>query len=123
MFWSSDTCQNKVSADQQRDHITHTIWTLSRSAVFLFCFVFFFFFSLTAHRELVVDWIAGKIQVRHTPEHKRGLIFCAVSVARRGYTAMLLQQKLLTVDGFRVQVENGLENIFFLHFSLVSIQV
>ena len=27
-----------------------------------------------------------------------------------------------TVNAFRVQVENGLENVFFLHFSLVSIQ-
>ena len=27
-----------------------------------------------------------------------------------------------TVNAFRVQVENGLENVLFLHFSLVSIQ-
>ena len=29
---------------------------------------------------------------------KRGIIFRALSVARRGYTAMLRQQKFLTVD-------------------------
>ena len=43
-------------------------------------------------------------------------------MARRGYTAMLRQQKLLTVDAFRVQVENGLEN-FFSCISLASIQI
>ncbi|XP_068718885.1 uncharacterized protein [Montipora capricornis] len=30
---------------------------------------------------------------------------------------MLCQKQFLTVDAFRVQVENGLENIIFLHFS------
>ena len=54
-----------------------------------------------------------------TPEDKQGLIFCALSVARCGYTAMLTHQKLLTVDAFRFQVENGLENIFFPAFFAV----
>ena len=40
-----------------------------------------------------------------TPD--RGLIFRVLSVARRGYRAMLRQQKLLTVDAFRVQVRFG----------------
>ena len=34
-------------------------------------------------------------------------------MARRGYTAILRKLKLLTVDTFRVQVGNGLENNFF----------
>ena len=57
-------------------------------------------------------WLDRRLKLGQTltPEHKRGLIFCALSVARRGYKAMLHQQKLL-------------EKIFFLHFSLVSIQV
>ena len=50
----------------------------------------------------------------HTPE--RGLIFRALSVARRGYTAMLRQQKFLTVDAFRVQVQFG-KNIFLAFFA------
>ena len=61
--------------------------------------------KLTADQGLVVDWIAGSSKVRHTPE--RGFIFRALSVARRGYTAILRQQKLLTVDAFRVQVRFG----------------
>ena len=48
----------------------------------------------------------------HTPE--QGLIFRAFSVARRGYTAILRQQKLLTVDAFRVQVR--FEKYIFLAF-------
>ena len=44
-------------------------------------------------------------------------------MARRGYKAILREQKILTVHAFRVQVENGLENIFFPAFALVSIQV
>ena len=57
------------------------------------------------------------------PEHKRGLIFRALSVARRGYTAILyINERSYTVNAFRVQMENGLEDVFFLHFSLVSIQ-
>ena len=56
----------------------------------------------------------------HTPE--RGLIFRTLSVARRGCTAILRQQKLLTVDAFRVQVRFG-KFIFFLHFALVSVHV
>ena len=107
-----------------RPHRAHNLDLIEVICFFFFVVVVVFvFFKLSADQELVVDWIAGEIQVRHTPQHKRGLIFRAVSVARRGYTAMLRQQKLLTVDAFRVQVENGLENIFFLHFSLVSIQV
>ena len=45
-----------------------------------------------------------------------------LSVARRGYTGILRQLKLLTVDGFRVQVENGLGKKNFLNFLPVSIQ-
>ena len=35
-----------------------------------------------------------------TPEHKRGYIFRALSVARRGYTAMLRPQKIMIADAF-----------------------
>ena len=126
MFWLFDTCQNKVSADQQ--HVT-----ISRAQIDLIE-VSCFFFKLTADQGLVVDWIAVSSYVRHLSiNDKRGLIFRALSVARRGYTTMLRHQKLKeergswergwTVDSFRVQVENGLENISFLYFSLVSIQV
>ena len=47
----------------------------------------------------------------NSPEHKRGLIFYHIS------TKVLTQS-----NAFRVHVENGLEDVFFLHFSLVSIQ-
>ena len=102
MLWSIDTCQNKVSADQY--HVT--IWWAQvgpyrGQLVFL---------KLTADQGLVVDWIAhSHLRINET-------IFRTLSVARRGYTAMLCQQKVLTVDAFHVQVR-------FLHFSLVSIQV
>ena len=49
-----------------------------------------------------------------TPE--QGLIFHALSVARRGYTAMLRQYKLLTVDAFRVKVRFG-KYIFLAFFA------
>ena len=38
--------------------------------------------------------------------------FRTLSVAQRGYTAILRQLKLLTADAFSVQEENDLENIF-----------
>ena len=81
-------------------------WTLSRSAAF---------FKLTADQGLVVDWIRRlKPGQTLTPEYKRGLILRALSAARRGDTAMLNQQKLLTVYAFRVQVRFG--KYFFLAF-------
>ena len=43
-------------------------------------------------------------------------------MARRGYTAILRQLKLLTINAFRVKMENSLENILFLHFLLVLVQ-
>ena len=50
-------------------------------------------------------------------------IFRALSVARRGNTAILyINESSYTVNAFLVQVENRLEDVFFLHFSLVSIQ-
>ena len=53
----------------------------------------------------------------HVPEHKRGFIFRALSVARRGYTAILyINESSYTVNAFRVQVENGFEDVFFLYF-------
>ena len=59
----------------------------------------------------------------NSPEHKRGFIFRELSVAQRGYTAILyINESSYTVNAFRVQVENGLDDVFFLHFSLVLIQ-
>ena len=82
----TDTCQNKVSADQY--HVT-----ISRAQVRPYRGQLFFL-KLNADPGLVVDWMAGSSQggqtLTLTPE--RGLIFRALSVARRGYTAMLRQQ-------------------------------
>ena len=113
MLWSIDTCQNKVSAEQY--HVT-----ISRARVGPYRGQLFFL-KLTADQGLVVDWIAGSRKVRHTHTHtpERGLIFRALSVARRGYTAILRQQKLLTVDAFRVQVRFG-KYIFLAFFAGLS---
>ena len=112
MLWSIDTCQNKVSADQYHVTISWARVGPYRGQLF--------FLKLTADQGLVI----GSRKVRHTHTHtpERGLIFHALSVARCGCTAVLHQQKLLTVDAFRVQVRFG-KFIFFLHFSLVSVQV
>ena len=62
MFWSFDTCQNKVFADQK--HVT-----ISRAQVgpYRDQLVFLnFIFKLTADQGLVVDWIAGSSHVRHS---------------------------------------------------------
>ena len=83
MLWSIDTCQNKESADQY--HVT-----LSRAQVRPYGGQLFL--KLTADPVLVVDWIAGSSQVRHSHTPERGLIFCTLSVARCGYTAMLRKQ-------------------------------
>ena len=74
---------------------------------------------MTADQGLVVDWIAGSSKVRHSHTPERGLIFRAFSVGRRGYTAILRQQKLLTVDAFRVHVRFGkyIFHAFFNGFS------
>ena len=108
MLWSIATCQNKVSADQYHVTISRARVGPYRSQLF--------FFKLTANQGLVVDWIAGSRKVRHTHTPERGLIFRALSVARRGYTAILRQQKLLTVDAFRVQVRFG-KYIFLAFFA------
>ena len=44
--------------------------------------------KLTADQVLVFNWIAGSTQV-NSPKHKRGFIFRALAVARRGYMAIL----------------------------------
>ena len=64
MWWSVDTCQNKVSADQY--HVTSITWPVSRDyiagsrlqLVEVECF-----FKLTADQVLVFDWIAGSCLV------------------------------------------------------------
>ena len=107
MLWSIDTCQNNVSADQY--HVT-----ISRAQIGPYRG--HLFFKLTADQGLVVDWIAGSRSDTHTHTPERGLSFRALSVARRGYTAILRQQKLLTVDAFRVQVRFG-KYIFLAFFA------
>ena len=59
MLWSIDTRQNKVSTDQYDV-------TISRALVRPYRGQLFFFFKLTADPGLVVDWIAGSSQVRHS---------------------------------------------------------
>ena len=61
MLWSIDTSQNKVSADQY--HVT-----ISRAQVRPYRGKLFFF-KLTADPGLVVDWISGSSQVRHSHSH------------------------------------------------------
>ena len=53
-------------------------------------------FNLTADQVLVFDWIAGSTQV-NSPKYKRGLLFRSLSVARRGYTAILHQLSSSTI--------------------------
>ena len=53
----------------------------------------------------------------NSPEHKRGFILRALSVARRGYTAILyINESSYTVNAFRVQVENGFSFCIFRWF-------
>lgn len=68
-------------------------------------------------------WLDRRLKKGQTLTHisERGLIFRALSEARRGYTAMLGEQKPRQTLLFVLRY--GLENIFFFHFSLVSVQV
>ena len=67
MVWSFDTCQNKVSADQQHVIISRVQFGPYRGQLFYLSF------------PLTRDWllIGSEAQARQTltPEHKRGLIF------------------------------------------------
>ena len=65
MLWSIDTCQNKVSADQYHVYSELKLDLIEVS----------FFLKLTADQGLVVDWIAGPSQVRHSHTPDPGLIF------------------------------------------------
>ena len=69
VLWSIDTCQNKISANHY--HVTISC-TQGR-----------------ADQVLVFDWVAGSRQVNLL--RKRGLIFRALSVPGRCYTAILRQ--------------------------------
>ena len=57
------------------------------------------FLMLTAVQVLIFDWIAGSTRV-NSPERERGFNFCALSVARRGYTAILHHRKFLHSQRF-----------------------
>ena len=60
MLWSIDTCQSKGSADQY--HVT-----ISQAQVGPYQGqLLFLIFKSTADQGLVVDWIAGSGQVRHS---------------------------------------------------------
>ena len=67
-----------------RDHIAGPSWTLSRSAVFE-----------VDHWPGTGCWLDRRLKKGQTLTHtsERGLIFRALSVARRSYTAMLGEQK------------------------------
>ena len=55
MLWSTDTCQNKVSADQYHVTISRAqVYNSSRSRVFP---------KLTADQMMIFDWIAGSCPV------------------------------------------------------------
>ena len=59
MLWSTDTCQNKVSADQYHATISRAqVYSSSRSRVSL---------KLTADQVLVLDWIVGSCHVKVAP--------------------------------------------------------
>ena len=60
--------------------------------------------NLHLSKQGICCWLDRRLKQGQTHTPERGLIFRALSVARRGYTATLRQQKLLTVDAFRVQV-------------------
>ena len=106
MFCSIDTCQNKVSADQYHMTISRAqAYSSPRSFVFL---------KLTTDQVLIFYWIAGSIQVNTRLHFSCG--------STRLHGPYCINYSSYTVHCFRVQVENGLENVFFLHFSLVSIQ-
>ena len=94
--------KRKFHVNNLHDHIAGSSLKLTKVSCF---------FKLTADEVLVFDWIAGSIQV-NSPKHKRGFIFRALYINYSSYT----------VNAFCVQVENALEDVFFLHFSLVSIQ-
>ena len=104
MFRSIDTCQNKVSADQYCVTIS---WAQA--------------WKLTADQVLIFDLIAGLTQVI-SPKHKRGFIFARFLSLDADTQPYYNNNSSYTVNAFRVQVENGLENVFFPHFLLLSIQ-
>ena len=86
------------------------------------------FFKLTADQVLVFDWIVGSTQINsfffflthlNISEASFFARFLWLDAATRPY---YVNYSSYTVNAFRVHVENGLENVFFLHFSLVLIQ-
>ena len=83
--------------------------------------------------QLTVTWMSdyqkqawyGSCSTQVKPKHKRCFIFRALfcGLTRlHGNTTSTINYSSYTVNAFRVQVENGLWDVFFLHFSLVSIQ-
>ena len=71
MLWSTDTCQNKVSADQYHVTISRAqVCSSSKSRVFL---------KSTADQLLVFDWIAGSCHVNllKTGQEAYGHFVCA----------------------------------------------
>ena len=89
-----------------RDHITGS------SLEVRFCL------KLSADKVLVFDWIAGLTHL-NISEASLFARFLWLDAATRQY---YVNYSSYTVNDFRVQVANGLENVLFLHFLLVSIQ-
>ena len=110
MLWSIDTCQNKASADQYNVTISRAQVGPDRGQLFLFL-------KLTADQGLVVDWIAGSSRVRHSTRLNFSRSFCGSTRLHVHATS----PKALDSRCFSCSGTYGFENIFFLHFALVSI--
>ena len=120
MFWSFDTCQNKVSAD----HIA-----ISRAQVGPYRDqLFFFIFKLTADQGLVVDWIAGSSHVKPGARFSKvpklygplsGVTIPFVFQERRGFESsnstdvfLLVSLKTYLKIGFPKQAVSNFTNVF-----------
>ena len=104
MLWSIDACQNKASADQYNVTISRAQVGPNRG-------------QLTADQGLVVDWIAGSSRVRHSTRLNFLRSFCGSTRLHVHATS----PKALDSRCFSCSGTYGFENIFFLHFALVSI--
>ena len=114
MSWSIDTCQKKVSADKY--HVTIP-WAQANSSPWSAVF----FFKFTADQLLISTGLQAQLRLTHQNINEASFFarFLWLDAATRSY---YISYSSYTVNAFRVQIQNGLENVFFLHFSLVSIK-
>ena len=105
MLWSIDSCQNKVSADV----------TISRAQVGPYQGQLFFWSG-----SLTRDWLLIGSQAQARSDTREVWIF-ARFLRLNAATQPCTSAK--TLDSRCFSRSGSLENIFFLHFSLVSIQV